>query len=338
VRNVKLGYQFDFRNPPGSGRSFAELYGAMFRQAERAEALGFDSLWLTEHHFTDDGYLPAMIPMAAALAARTTRMTIGTFVLLAPFHHPVKLAEDAAVTDVISNGRLRLGLGLGYRQEEFDGFGVAKSERLGRTLETIEIMRRAWTGERFDFAGKYFNFRGVKVLPRPVSQPHPEILWGAAAHKAIERAARLDLGFASVGGRHEIAIYHAALQALGKDPALYSVVSTRVVHFAPTEAQAWEEVGPALMYQAEHYARWIAAGYGRDPDKVFIRPDPERLKRTALLGPVDAVRRRIEQIINETPLTELIVCAQLPGLDPAVATRTLETFGREILPEIKRTP
>ena len=115
MRKVKVGYQFDFRNPPGSGLSFAELYRDMFRQAERAEELGFDSLWLTEHHFTDDGYLPSMIPMASALAARTQRVTIGTYVLLVPFYHPVKLAEDAAVTDVISNGRLRLGFGLGYR-------------------------------------------------------------------------------------------------------------------------------------------------------------------------------------------------------------------------------
>jgi IS1 family transposase len=99
---VKVGYQFDFRNPPGSDRSFADVYRDMFRQAERAEELGFDSLWLTEHHFIDDGYLPALMPMASALAARTTRVAIGTYVLLAPFHHPVKLAEEtAAYIDVI---------------------------------------------------------------------------------------------------------------------------------------------------------------------------------------------------------------------------------------------
>jgi alkanesulfonate monooxygenase SsuD/methylene tetrahydromethanopterin reductase-like flavin-dependent oxidoreductase (luciferase family) len=336
MRSVKVGYQFDFRNPPGSSRSFAQLYAEMFRQAERAEELGFDSLWLTEHHFTDDGYLPSMIPMAAALAARTQRVTIGTYVLLAPFHHPVKLAEDAAVTDVISNGRLRLGLGLGYRPEEFEGFGVPRSERLGRTLETIEILRRAWSGERFDFAGKYFNFRGVRVLPRPVSRPHPEILWGAAAAKAIERAARLDLGFACVGGRREIGIYQDALKAQGKDPSRYSVVSSRVVHIADTEEKAWEEAGPAMMYQAELYAQWIAAGYGRDAKQSFIRPDPERLKRSGLLGSVAQVRQKLEGVLAETPMTEFIACCQLPGLDPARAYHSLEIFGKEILPMMKQ--
>src|SRR5260370_37281343 len=164
MRKVKVGYQFDFRNPPGSGLSFAELYREMFRQAERAEELGFDSLWLTEHHFTDDGYLPSMIPMASALAARTQRVTIGTYVLLVPLYHPVTLAEDAAVTDVISNGRLRLAFGLGYRPQEFEGFGIPRSERLGRKNETLQILRRAWTREHYDFADKNFNHRGVRMF------------------------------------------------------------------------------------------------------------------------------------------------------------------------------
>jgi alkanesulfonate monooxygenase SsuD/methylene tetrahydromethanopterin reductase-like flavin-dependent oxidoreductase (luciferase family) len=334
MRKVKVGYQFDFRNPPGSGLSFAELYREMFRQAERTEELGFDSLWLTEHHFTDDGYLPSMIPMASALAARTQRMTIGTYVLLVPFYHPVKLAEDAAVTDVISNGRLRLGFGLGYRPEEFEGFGIPRSERLGRTLETLEIIRRAWTGERFDFDGQYFHLRGVRVLPRPVSQPHPEILWGAAAPKAVQRAAKLDLGFASVSGKREIMLYLDTLKQLGKDPSRYSVVSSRIVHIASSEEEAWREASPAMIYQAELYAKWLAAGYGTDPSKTFIRPDPERLKRAGLLGPVDFVRRRLEQILDDTPLTEFIAVCQLPGMDPAKACRSLELFGKEILPAI----
>jgi alkanesulfonate monooxygenase SsuD/methylene tetrahydromethanopterin reductase-like flavin-dependent oxidoreductase (luciferase family) len=197
MRKLKVGYQLDFRNPPGSALSFRELYHQSLAQVQAAEQLGFDSIWLTEHHFTDDGYLPALMPAAAAIAARTTRVTIGTYVLLAPFYHPLKLAEDAAFVDVVSGGRLRLGLGLGYRAEEFEGFGVPRAQRLGRTLETIEILKRAWTGERFSFDGKYFKFRDARVLPRPVSQPHPELLWGAGAAKSIRRAAQLDLSFAS---------------------------------------------------------------------------------------------------------------------------------------------
>src|SRR5260370_16265890 len=110
-----------------------------------------------------------MIPMASALAARTQHVKVGTCVLLVPFFHPVKLAEDAAVTDVISNGRLRLGFGLGYRPEEFEGFGIPQSERLGRTLETLGILPRAWTREPFALHGKYFPLRGLPLFPPPVS-------------------------------------------------------------------------------------------------------------------------------------------------------------------------
>jgi alkanesulfonate monooxygenase SsuD/methylene tetrahydromethanopterin reductase-like flavin-dependent oxidoreductase (luciferase family) len=336
MRKVRFGYQLDFRNPPESGRSFATLYRDSLEQVELAETLGFDSIWLTEHHFTDDGYLPAMLPAAAAIAARTKRVTIGTFVLLAPFQHPLKLAEDAAVVDVISNGRLRLGLGQGYRQEEFDGFGVSRAERLGRTLETIEILKLAWTGERFSFEGKYFRFKDVRVLPTPVSRPYPELLWGAGAPKAIRRAARMGLSFACVGGRKEMGIYTEALNQAGRNPADFSLVNSRVVYIAATAQEAWQEVGDALMYQAEHYGRWLSKAAGTtDMSKVLIRPDPERLKHTSILGPPEEVRTRIAEVIESGPITDLITVAQLPGLDPAKARRSLERFGREVLPAFK---
>ncbi len=333
---IRFGYQLDFRNPPGSGRSFTDLYRDSLAQVELAEALGFESIWLTEHHFTDDGYLPSMLPAAAAIAARTTRVTIGTFVLLAPFQHPLKLAEDAAVVDVISNGRLRLGLGQGYRQEEFDGFGVPRAQRLGRTLETVEILKRAWTGERFSFDGKYFHFKDVRVLPTPASRPHPELLWGVGAPKAIRRAARMGLSFACVGGHREIGIYTEALKEGGHNPADVSIVNSRVVYIAASAEEAWREVGDALMYQAEHYGKWLSAAAGTtDMSKVLIRPDPERLKRTSILGPPEEVRARVAEVLEASPITDLITVTQLPGLDPAKARRSLERFGREVLPAFK---
>jgi alkanesulfonate monooxygenase SsuD/methylene tetrahydromethanopterin reductase-like flavin-dependent oxidoreductase (luciferase family) len=336
VRKIKVGYQLDFRNPPGSNRSFRELYDASLAQVTAAESLGFDSIWLTEHHFTDDGYLPALMPAAAAIAARTTRVTIGTYVLLAPFYHPLKLAEDAAFVDVLSGGRLRLGIGLGYRAEEFDGFGVPRAERLGRTLETIEIMKRAWSGERFSFEGKYFKIRDARVLPRPVSRPYPELLWGAGAAKAIRRGAELDMSFACVGGRKEIGIYIEALKARGKDPSRYSIVNSRVVYVADSEEEAWRDTREPLMYQAELYGKWLSAAAGTtDQSKVLIRPDPERLRRTSVLGTPDEVRIRLNEIIETTPMTELIVVSQLPGLDPAKARRSLDRFGAEVLPGLK---
>jgi alkanesulfonate monooxygenase SsuD/methylene tetrahydromethanopterin reductase-like flavin-dependent oxidoreductase (luciferase family) len=332
VRQVKFGYWADFRNPEDSGRSFIDLYRETFRQIERAEELGFNTIWFTEHHFTDDGYLPALMPMAAAVAARTSRIKVGTYVLLAPFYHPLKLAEESAVVDLVSNGRLRLGLGQGYALEEFAGFGVKRSERLGRTLETVEILKRAWTGERFSYQGKYHNCAGVRVLPRPVSQPHPELLWGAAAKKAIVRGAELGMSFATTGDGRSVALYKDALKERGQDPAQFSFVCNQTVYVADSAEDAWADIERPLMYQAELYSRWISRAQGIDPSQSFIRPDPERLRRVSVIGTPAQVRERLRALLQKYEFTELIVVTQLPGLDPAKACRSLERFGTEVMP------
>ncbi len=334
MRQVKFGYWADFRNPEDSGRSFVDLYRETFRQIERAEELGFNTIWFTEHHFTDDGYLPALMPMAAAVAARTSRLKVGTYVLLAPFYHPLKLAEESAVVDMISNGRLRLGLGQGYALEEFAGFGVKRSERLGRTIETIEILKRAWTGERFSYQGKYHSFSDVRILPKPVSQPHPELLWGAAAKKAIVRGAELGMSFATTGDGRSVALYKDALKERGKDPAQFSFVCNQTVYVADSAEQAWADIERPLMYQAELYSRWISRAQGIDPSQSFIRPDPERLRRISVIGNSDQVRQRLRDLLQKFEFTELIVVTQLPGLDPLKSLRSLERFGTEVMPFI----
>ena len=131
-------------------------------------------------------------------------------------------------------------------------------------------------------------------------------------------------------------IYTEALKQAGRNPADFSLVNSRVVYIAATAQAAWQEVGDALMYQAEHYGRWLSAAAGTtDMSKVLIRPDPERLKHTSILGPPQEVRARITEVLESGPITDLITVAQLPGLDPARARRSLERFGREVLPAFK---
>ena len=132
---------------PGDDRSDTEIYAQAIELAAQAETRGLDSVWVSEHHFVDDGYLPSLLPMCAAIAARTSRVLIGTGLLLAPLHHPLRLAEDAAVTDLIAGGRLVLGLGLGWREEEFKALGVPLAERVPRLLGTIGVLRGAWRGD-----------------------------------------------------------------------------------------------------------------------------------------------------------------------------------------------
>jgi alkanesulfonate monooxygenase SsuD/methylene tetrahydromethanopterin reductase-like flavin-dependent oxidoreductase (luciferase family) len=137
---LKFGLMQDFRNPRQWRRPYAELYHQILEQIVRAEELGYDNVWLTEHHFTDDGYNPSLLPTAAAIAARTARIRVGTFVLLLPFQHPVRVAEDATCVDIWSNGRLDLGIGQGYSYKEFNALSMRRAERSARTAEGVELI------------------------------------------------------------------------------------------------------------------------------------------------------------------------------------------------------
>ena len=332
---IKFGYLFGFRNPRElSKMDDADFYSAMFEQIEYLDKAGFDTVWTTEHHFVDDGYLSSTMPMIAAIAARTKRVKVGSFVLLGPFYHPLRLAEDAALIDVLSNGRLRLGIGVGYRPQEFEIFQIPIKERVGRTLEGIEIMKRAWTGERFNFQGKYFNFNNALVRPKPVSLKGPELLWGGMAPKSIERSAKLDLGFACNLGAQEIARYYEALQALGKDPAAYSVVNTRQVYVADSADQAWEEIGPGLMYQMELYGKWLNEGAIETGGRY--RPDADALRKASILGTPKQVIEQLKELIARNPMTELALSMQQPGLDPKLAMRSLKRFATKVLPVLRK--
>ncbi len=139
---LRFGVLWPFRNPEWARVPWEELYRTHLDLIVDSERLGFDNAWLTEHHFVDDGYSPSLLPIAAAVAARTTRIRIGTFLLLLPLHNPVRVAEDTATVDLISGGRFDLGVGLGYRLAEFDDQGIPVAERAGRMQEGLTIVRR----------------------------------------------------------------------------------------------------------------------------------------------------------------------------------------------------
>ena len=170
-RYVNFGLWYDFRNPPPSALSFTDLYRACLEQIVWAEQLGFDSVWLTEHHFCEDGYTPSPLVIAAAIGERTKRMRIGTNLMLLPLADPVRLAEDAATLSILTGGRFDLGVGLGYRQLEFDYFGRKLSHRPSLMEEGVAIIRQAWSGEPVSIQGKRFQIDGLSVAPAPEQPP-----------------------------------------------------------------------------------------------------------------------------------------------------------------------
>ena len=177
-------------------RHHANLYQEMIEDCQYAEELGFDSLWLTEHHFWYDGYCPSVLVGLGALAAATKRIKIASGVVLLPMHDPLRVAEQAAVVDQLSGGRLILGFGNGYRDVEFDGFALRRRDRGARLSEQFSILKSAWTQETFSFSGKHFNYNNVSVTPRPVQKPHPMVMVGSSPvyAPAIRRAAKHGFG------------------------------------------------------------------------------------------------------------------------------------------------
>lgn len=329
---MNFGVWYDLRNPPQWRRPYAEIYREALEQAVWAEAAGFESVQVSEHHVTDEGYLPSVFPFLAAVAARTSTISLGSAVLLAPLYHPLRFAEDAAFVDQLSGGRLELGLGLGYRRDEFRALGVPRKERSSRTEELIEVARKAWTGEPFSHEGDHWRFTDVAVGPTP-ARPGGVPLWlGGATEKAAERAGRLGCHFmpdAYMPVEH-YATYRQALAEAGHDPAAFRTAINPTVYVAEDSQQAWDDVKTHVLYQFNRYREWFAAG-GDAPAATV--DDPDELPRDRyLIGTPDEVSAKIEALYEREPFHRLFFWARLPGLSQELSQRSLELFAAEVMP------
>jgi alkanesulfonate monooxygenase SsuD/methylene tetrahydromethanopterin reductase-like flavin-dependent oxidoreductase (luciferase family) len=251
---VLFGLRFDLRNPAFAGVDMADRYQAALDMCEWADERGALYVIVSEHHGSDDGYLPSALVMAAAIAARTTTVAIGINALIAPFHDPLRLAEDAAVVDLLSRGRLNLTIAGGYVAEEFEMFGVPIAERPARVREAVATLKAAWTGEPFEHRG-----RTVRVLPTPSQPGGPRIMLGGSSEAAARRAARIADGFMPSEPRCW-EFYRDECLKLGKpDPGPGFTGHGHVVVLAEDPDSAWTELGPYLMHETNAYGAWQAA-------------------------------------------------------------------------------
>ena len=266
---VRFGLWYDFRNP--SGRSFEDFYAETLDQIVWAEELGYGSVWLTEHHFVDDGYTPSPLVIGGALLARTTRLHMSTSLMLLPLHDPIRLAEDAATLSILSRGRFDLGLGLGYRAIEFEAFHRKVSHRPSLMEEGVELIRRAWAGESLEFEGKRFQLPDVRVAPVP--EHTPKLLIGGMNAPSIDRAARLGDGFLSTQNAHQPE-YLEALARHGKDVANAAIHAGQWVIIDEDPERTWARIGDHALYQLNEYITWGAFG---PPDQVPRFPDRDAI-------------------------------------------------------------
>jgi probable F420-dependent oxidoreductase len=336
---------FTAQVPPDSNRTFTQEYREIIDLVRLAETLGFDSAWVSEHHGSGDGYMPSLLPTLAAFAAATDRIKLGTGVVLAPFHNPIRLAEDAATVDLISGGRLILGLGLAWREEEFRMFGVPMSERVRRTVETIEILRRAWTGERFSFQGKVFQLDRVKVTPAPERRDRvgPPIFLGGSAEPAIRRAGRLADGYIRTRGgglepmKRDLHQAEEAARAAGRDASSLAFAQLQNT-FVWEDGDAWEIAGPFVKNQLGIYGGWAAGG--DTPEKGFLLapPDEGTMRQMTPAGTAQEVAHALRPMVDAFGSRKefhLIVRLHYPGMDFHTASRAVELFGERVLPALR---
>src|SRR2546428_266960 len=227
-----------------SARSSQEIYARGIEIAQAAETLGFGNVWLAEHHFSTYGYLSRPTQLATYIAAKTTRLRVGTAVIVVPLHHPLVIAEEVATVDLLSGGRFDLGLGRGYQRYEFERLGMDLAESRPRWEESVDVMLKAFSGEPFTYKGKYFDIAETVVFPQPVQKPHPPIWITAQSPESVEAAVRR--GFNVLTGGFGIPIERTVefrrlfdqLVEEVKPPHPLLVATQRAVYVTDSEADA----------------------------------------------------------------------------------------------------
>lgn len=331
MSNVNYGLWYDFRNPTRWHQPFEEFYAQRLAQITRAETQGFGSCWLTEHHFCEDGYTPSPLVLASAIAARTEQMRIGTNLMLLPLHDPVRVAEDSATLSLVSGGRFDLGVGIGYRQLEFDHFGRKLSHRPSLVEEGIEILRRCWSGESVNFSGKRFEVGDLKVTPVP--QTTPKVYLGGMVEPAIQRAARVADGFLCTGGIG-LDTYNEALEQQGKSIQEGDIIlGCWAIIAEDPEAEA-AKIGDHVLYQTNEYIKWGAFG---PPGSTPLFDDAPTAIENGLyeLWDADTAVAELNKLLSTYPnIRDIHFWAQFPGESVASGDARLRYIAEKVLPRL----
>jgi len=320
---------------------WTRAYDETVRLAVDAERLGYTSVWTTEHHFVDDGYMPSLLVVSAALAQATSRIEIGTGVILAPMHHPLRLAEDAATVQLLSHGRLTLGLGLGWLQTEFAGFGVDMHRRGAAMEEILQILPQAWTGEPFTHQGNVYAFPTLGVRPAPPTRP--PILIGGGAERAIRRAARLADGIFSNAPADAFADQVRWVldecERVGRDPATFRFLHYAILLPGPSRADALAHYRDAVWAMNWKYSDMEASATRPLPPAApppFDRPDDALLRRrTTYAGTTDELVEALLDIRRRAQVpVEFVARSYLPMLGYEAQVALMQELAEDVAPHL----
>jgi alkanesulfonate monooxygenase SsuD/methylene tetrahydromethanopterin reductase-like flavin-dependent oxidoreductase (luciferase family) len=326
---ISIAVRYDLRVPPFAKTTHDEQYAACLDQSAFADEVGLQAIVLSEHHGTEDGYMSAPLTLAGAVAARTKKIAINIAAILVPLHDPIRLAEQIAVLDLASKGRVSIVCGIGYRREEFEMAGINRKERGAFTEECVRAMRKAWTGEPFEWQG-----RTVRVTPRPFSQPHPPLFMGGSTELAARRAARLNLGFfPAIEDAALKQAYDEECKKVGFEQGFYhSPKGPGFVHVTEDPDKAWAEIARYAWHDADTYRSWQTSG-----QRSQVTPkasDIEGLRNEgiyAVVTPDECVA--LAEELGETGT--LVLHPLLCGMPAEMGWESLELFRAKVMPRLR---
>jgi alkanesulfonate monooxygenase SsuD/methylene tetrahydromethanopterin reductase-like flavin-dependent oxidoreductase (luciferase family) len=345
---VKFGVQNLF---PAEGVDDHRVLLEALEDIKFADELGFDSAWLAEHHFSRYGILGNPMVIGAAIAQTTTRIQIGTAVVVLPFHSPLRLAEDAATLDILSGGRLELGVGRGYQPKEFRGFGVDAESSKQRYREVVEILKLAWTGEAFSYSGDHYEVDDVAVSPKPVRPGGPPIRHAVVSPSSFpERGLAGDPiitspTFAPLARmKKNFDAYRAALVEGGYNPAEFDIPFMQQVWVGDSEADVRSVAEAALNYyrsvgkvvpgsdeaiasEAEYYEKVRA--------NIELLTLEQTLTHGGNFGSVDQIVDTLGRLATELGVNHYICWFRIPSLERKIALNAMETFATEVIPQLR---
>jgi len=313
-------------------------YREALEEVIRGEELGFDSIWMEEHHSVVNHYWPSPLTVLAGFATRTSKVILGTDILVAPFYHPVRLAEDVALLDVMSGGRFVLGVAIGYKPDEFALYGAQLEKRGARFEEQLAILTGLWTQESFSFRGKHYTVEG-RLEPKPITRPHPPVWIGGWGDLTLRRAATLgdtwipgptaDLARLLAGKRQFLE--HRA--AAGRAAPVTEWPVTRDVIIADTDQAARELAERHIMVA---YRQEYAGGWKHPFIDASIATDLDALKKDRfLIGGPDEVIRALTPFVEQYGMTHLICRLFFPGMPHRHILRELELLAQEVMPAFR---
>jgi alkanesulfonate monooxygenase SsuD/methylene tetrahydromethanopterin reductase-like flavin-dependent oxidoreductase (luciferase family) len=327
---MRITLKYDLRQAEASPVSRERLYAECLDQAAWADEAGFHGVAFLEHHGSDDGYCPAGTILAGAVAARTRRLRIALRALVLPLHNPVRLAEELAVIDVVSDGRLEIVAGLGYRPAEYEMLGVDFKRRVQLLEEGVEILKRAWTGEPFEYQG-----RRIRVTPTPAQQPRPPIFLAGASDAAARRAARIADGYDPIpAAAATFDTYVEECARLGRTPSERPrrLPALTFLMVAEDPEETWDIVRPFALHEANSYGRWNAeAGQVSDYHPTLETEADQLRAQYRVVTPDQCVALATEL----GPEGRIILHPLMSGLPPETAWESLRTFEKRVMPRLR---